>query len=623
MRFSNLFSRSSRDETEIERYSLIAEQDGRVSLDSELLNEIIDIEKREESLLVSVKSARSSVSSFSKGYLHHDVGFTLRDRVLSILVLLKSFIFLFLPTFITCPITHFTTEPNDHAKTIQLGPTAYLDGLRGVAAFIVYVFHFSYLWFPQLRSGYGVSDDNKLFWQLPIIRVLHSGRSSVTVFFVISGFVLTIKTLNMIHQRKYDQVLSALAGSSFRRPFRLYLPIIVSTFIIALVVYTGEYMRDPSGAGVPPRGNTFDEQLQHWFWSTIDLMNPFRHIINRENMKGSEYDGHLWTIPVEFKGSLLVFLLLLIFARARRWIHGMAVTGIAFWLVSAGDWDQALFAIGLLLAELSIVLPANPSTAEAFNDALPSSNIRIARKVGSSSLQAIRHVGTVVLFFFALHLLSYPEVNGASTPGFITLTQMVPAYYLSNQDRTQLFWNSVGSVIFIISLMYSPAISFNIPFLLKCRNLRLPWHHTNLGLEENEKDELVTDASADDGPKSEPLLQRLFTARLSQYLGHISYSLYLWHGAINHTVGVRWLAPASAVWGQTVNEVNALVAAGNGSAGDELLRKGYTAYHHAFFWGTLVNTLALLWASDVFNRLVDAPAVRFTRWIGEKAWRKE
>lgn len=622
MQFRNPFARSAGDESETERGSLIADHDGRVSPCSDPLDEIIDMEKREHHFLVSVRSARNSVSLFLNEHLDLGGDLSWKRKYLSILISLKPFVFLFLPTFIITPINYFTTKPGQGPRPKRMGSTAYLDGLRGVAAFVVYIFHFSYLWFPNLRSGYGVND-NKLFWQLPIIRALHSGRSSVTVFFVISGFVLTIKTLSMIHQRKNEQALSALAGSSFRRPFRLYLPIIVSTFMIAIIVYTGEYMRDPSGAPVPPRGDTFDQQLQHWFWSTVDLMNPFRPIVNRENMKGSEYDGHLWTIPVEFKGSLLVFFLLLIFARAKRWIHAVAVTGITLWLVRIGDCDQALFCVGLLLAELSIVFPANTAKTETTDDTLPSYKMRIVRKVGLSSLRVVRHVGTIAFFFLGLHLFSYPEQNGAATPGFVTLTQMVPAYYLGNSDRTQLYWNSVGSVFFIIALMYSPPLSINLQSLLMCRKLRLPWHQTSSDLDESEKEELTAASARANDSEPEPLLQGLFTARFSQYLGHISYSLYLWHGAINHTVGIRWLSPATAAWAQAVNEVNALAAAGNGPAAREHLSKGYSTYHIAFFWGTLVNTWALLWASDVFNRLVDIPAVKVTRWIGEKAWRKE
>ncbi|KAL2875874.1 hypothetical protein SGCOL_008869 [Colletotrichum sp. CLE4] len=627
MRFTNPFSHPPRDTHE--RHSLIAGVEyGRASPSTESLDDIIDMEKHEYPFLISVRSARNSVSSFLNEHLHLGGDLTWTDRLLTLLTTLKPFVFLFLPTFFVSPFNYFTTSSAQRPKSKKLGPTAYLDGLRGVAAFVVYIFHFSYLWYPDLRWGYGLGHD--MFWQMPIIRSLHSGRASVTVFFVISGFVLTLKTLTIIHKGKMDQAFSALAGSAFRRPFRLYLPIFASTFIIALLVYGGEYIRDPSGASVPPRGPTLDQQLHHWFWSTVDLMNPFRVIVNRENMKGSEYDGHLWTIPVEFKGSLLVFFLLLIFARAKRWIHMVGVTGVAIWLVRIGDWDQALFCAGLLLAELSIILPnAAPKIAEIPEDELPSHKLRVVKRVGSKSFHIIRHVGTMALFFLGLHLFSYPEYYGASTPGFITISQWVPDYYKAMGDRTQLFWNSIGAIIFIFAMMYSPAVhvSFNLKaMILRGRNIRLPWHQTRSDLDDNEKEELATAAFSSteaEAQTAEPLLQRPFTTSFAQYLGQISYSLYLWHGAINHMVGVRWLSPAHTALQLAGAQAKVLTEGGNAAAGAEMVNKAWSAYALAFFWGSLVNTLALFWASDVFNRIVDVNAMRLTRWLGEKAWRKD
>ncbi|KAK2022906.1 hypothetical protein LX32DRAFT_173191 [Colletotrichum zoysiae] len=550
----------------------------------------------------------------------------------------------FLPSFITGTVKALTRKSGDRPKPTPLGPTAYLDGLRGVAAFVVYIFHYSYLWYPQLRSGYGFDDDNRLFWQRPVVRILHSGRAGVTIFFVISGYVLTVKTLTLIHNRKDNQVLGALAGSAFRRPFRLCLPIIASTFVIALAVYAGWYLRLPAGYP-PPRADTLRQQLLHWFWSTVDIMNPFLYVDRRNNMRGSIYNDHLWTIPVEFKGSLLVFVLLLMFARAKRWIHAAAVIGVAFCLAVYGDCDQALFAAGLLLAELSIVLPPNPSTAATLDEALPSHDAPVVHTSGLRNPNLIRHVVTVTLFLLGLHLMSYPETNGGGAPGFITLSQTVPAYYLNNSDRTQLFWNSVGSVIFIVALMYSPAAS-SVPVFTrtaeKLHVLRLKtqdfvgktdvfsWAHArftcvrswaglNLPLE---KEQLLSTPSAGEKSDVQPLLQRPFTTRFAQHLGHISYSLYLFHGAAIHTVAVLWMVPADAAWTQTVKDTEAMVAAGDRPGADEVWRKGSSAYLHAFVWCTLINTLALLWVSEVFNRLVDVPAVRFTRWISKKAWIK-
>ena len=72
-------------------------------------------------------------------------------------------------------------------------------------------------------------------------------------------------------------------------------------------------------------------------------MSPFRVVTGRENLWVNEYNGHLWTIPTEFKGSLEVFLLVLAFARCRRWVRMGGVVGAGVWQVWRGDFDQGCF----------------------------------------------------------------------------------------------------------------------------------------------------------------------------------------------------------------------------------------------------------------------------------------
>ncbi|KAI8280964.1 hypothetical protein K4K56_011961 [Colletotrichum sp. SAR 10_98] len=618
MHFSNPFSHAPQDT--YEQYSLIAEHNGQFSHSTEPVDETSDNTNHKSASFVLLRSAKDSVLSFLDKHQHSTGTLTWKDRFLSALKLSA----LLLPAFVVSPFIYFTRPPSNEPQRRKLNHTAYLDGLRGVAAFVVYIFHFSYLWFPDLGWGYGF-EGHRLFLQMPIIRALHSGRASVTVFFVISGFVLTLKTLTMIHNGKGDQALSTLAGSAFRRPFRLYLPIFAATFIIALLVYGGNYVRDPSGAPVPPRGETLEDQLQHWFWSTVNLMNPFRPIINRENMKGSEYDGHLWTIPVEFKGSLLVFFLLLIFARTKRWIHMVSVMGTGVWLVHTGDWDQALFCAGLLLAEMSIILPNGSPQSETPEDETLGYRKTIITNLGSSIGHVFRHAGTFALFFLGMHLFSYPQNNGSSTPGFITISQWVPAYYQASGERIQLFWISIGAIVFIFALMYSPTVSssLHVPLPRFC-NFRLPWHQTSASINDGDKQEFSAATFSDrEAARPEPLLQRPFTTSFAQYLGRISYSLYLWHGAINHMVGVRWLSPAYVALQEAQSQAKVLTESGNNDAATDLTQSALGAYRLEFFCGFLVNTLALLWASDVFNALVDVNAVKLTRWLDQKSWRRD
>lgn len=53
----------------------------------------------------------------------------------------------------------------------------------------------------------------------------------VTIFFVISGYVLSYRSLKLAREGKPIQLLDSLASSVFRRWLRLHLPVIISTYI--------------------------------------------------------------------------------------------------------------------------------------------------------------------------------------------------------------------------------------------------------------------------------------------------------------------------------------------------------------------------------------------------------
>lgn len=64
------------------------------------------------------------------------------------------------------------------AKARGLRETAWLDGLRGVASFQVFIFHSSEDWGltgeRHLRNGYGSNEVTRDWWRLPFIRLVYS-----------------------------------------------------------------------------------------------------------------------------------------------------------------------------------------------------------------------------------------------------------------------------------------------------------------------------------------------------------------------------------------------------------------------------------------------------------------
>lgn len=212
---------------------------------------------------------------------------------------IRQALFLLLPTFVQGSI-----RPSQQPESGKpLHPTAWLDGMRGLAAFFVLVQHLSYpihdvfsAWTPE--QGYNH------FLRLPLIRFFYDGAFMVAIFFVLSGYALSYKPVRQMRNGEIDTLVQTLSSSVFRRAVRLYLPCFASTLLIVVSLRLGFYewtraiandpVRLPASREIHfPRSKTASEQILNWAGTMLVFVNPF-------NPVRIVLDTHLWTIPIEF-----------------------------------------------------------------------------------------------------------------------------------------------------------------------------------------------------------------------------------------------------------------------------------------------------------------------------------
>lgn len=101
---------------------------------------------------------------------------------------------------------------------LELSPepqaTSALDGLRGFACCAVFVYHSVTPYSHTFLYGYGGTEDRH-FYQLPFLHLHFSGPTMVSVFFVISGCVLSYKPSKLIGTKSWGQLLRVLSSSVF------------------------------------------------------------------------------------------------------------------------------------------------------------------------------------------------------------------------------------------------------------------------------------------------------------------------------------------------------------------------------------------------------------------------
>ncbi|KAH0843215.1 hypothetical protein AYO21_03507 [Fonsecaea monophora] len=414
-------------------------------------------------------------------------------------------------------------RPGGLKRPKKLHPTAYLDALRGWAALLVFRFHMYY---------------NKTWLlELPVVRGLLNGRAMVEVFFVISGYVLSYRLLKMMRNQQPD-LLRALASSTFRRWFRLFIPTGTGSLIVALASYFGWCRGDL-------RQGTFLGQIWDWFWDFGSTTNPFADIKGwwYPSVFRTKYLDPMWTIPVEFRGSIVLFSFCGVAAffstRGRRICCALVILLCYYW------WTiyAALFLIGLMIADLSF--DRHPERLHPVP--LPQRQNEEAAPGRKTSRKILTKVGCSLLVVVALFLFGQPP-DGWSYQGpfpFDYLSKVIPWWY--PLDLSEYFWLSIGAGLLVFALD-------------NCRMLQIP-----------------------------------FELSFSQYLGDISFGIYVMHDIVNWCFYEPIVEPWRAAH----------------------LGDGY--------WsglpGMLVTTTVVLWAADYFSR-IDAWVVWFGKWLESKAFIK-
>lgn len=401
--------------------------------------------------------------------------------------------------------------------------TSYMNGLRGIACVIVYINHIIYKYYRWMINAYD-GQRNSHFLQLPVIRILVSGHSSVCIFLVLSGFVLSYSPLRKIHARDADGLLSSLCSSILRRGIRLFAPVYALAFLTVFVTWFYP---------------TFDEGFVqgHWrdadpgfldharglFATTLPLLNPFS--FNIYFPRGLE---HCWTLGAEWRGSMVVFLACVATCRMTTVARKVSLAGTVMWCLHWDRYDMACFLSGMFLAEQ--------------RHAPLSEDLALLKFQPPRSLVVgVTWVVNTAAWVFVLITLSWTNYGAVAQQPYKTVADIMPAW-----SKDEMCMGSFGAVVLLV---------------------------------------LMENSSSS---------QWVASRKVFLYFGEISFAFYLLHSLVYRSIG-DWLMLTLT-----------------GSLGVD--------FNVSFAVVFMVSLMALIWAADVFWRLVDETTVSIGRmlvdWLG-------
>ncbi|KAH8903091.1 acyltransferase [Coniochaeta sp. PMI_546] len=417
--------------------------------------------------------------------------------------------------------------------------TAYLDGLRGFAALIVYWHHhvLSVHDVALLERGFGYEKKYAFATFHGVRTFFTGGHFAVATFFVISGYVLSTKPLSLIYSSDFVKLGDNLASALFRRWLRLYIPLAATTFIFMLTWHVfGDMWIEPA-----KKQSNLRDEIGHWY---AEFKN-FSFVFNTGGLPWFWYNYHTWSIPTEMKGSVIVYTALQAFSRLRTGSRLLGEIALIFYFIYIVDgWYGAVFMAGLLLADLDLL---------AIKGELP----HFLARFEPYTKFIYYHMFALSIYLGGVPSYSPDLQELYDTRGWYILSYLKPQASFDYK----WFYLAWAAVLLVAS----------VP--------RISW------------------------------LKRFFETRFCQYLGRVSYALYLVHGPVLWIVGDR-LYTATGWHGKLQEEnipwwVDRFQMSRGGVYGLE--------------WWFLVPQVVLLpltfWLAEIATRAFDEPAVNFANWL--------
>ncbi|KAL1969620.1 hypothetical protein VTN77DRAFT_8173 [Rasamsonia byssochlamydoides] len=317
----------------------------------------------------------------------------------------------------------------DPKKPTRVRDSSWADGLRGIASIFVVSSHVT-LCFARYVVPPALSENGpSALFQRPFLRLVGQGQAWVAVFFVLLGFVNSLKAVQLARVGAVNDALNSLATSTFRRTGRLVFPATAVTIIAWFFCQLGAFELAARTDAYWIR-TTSPRPSASWGRAIDDLI---RQLISTWVYGSNAYDQPQWALLNLFKGSLYVFTTLLATVNTTPRFRLCAEVVLYMWCWAVGDAIVGInvFA-GMILAELSLIPRSKPKST----------------------------IANVIPYLFAilgLYLCSFPDSFYEQAAWSRQLWQIGLVIFPPNPMFGR-FWTGIGAQILCFSILFSPSM---------------------------------------------------------------------------------------------------------------------------------------------------------------------
>lgn len=216
----------------------------------------------------------------------------------------------------------------------------YLDGLRGVCAVFVALYH------AQLFTGNGFQLEQLSIFFKPLSYIISFGHFSVAVFIVLSGFCLTIP----VALSSEKQLRGGFVTYISRRAKRILPPYYIALLLVILLIFLIPILRIPMNTA-------WDSKIP------VTIGGVISHLLMIHNLNPDwvfKIDGPMWSVATEWQIYFFFPLLLLIWRKINLYaslavsiVLGLIPYALFKSLGIAHPWYLGLFGMGMGAAAIT------------------------------------------------------------------------------------------------------------------------------------------------------------------------------------------------------------------------------------------------------------------------------
>lgn len=266
-----------------------------------------------------------------------------------------------------------------------------LDSLRGIASFIVVIFHcmLSFPIFYYANYKYEYKNSFIEFLTVTPLHTLWAGKEAVLLFFVLSGFVLSVPFFNSNKLPNYGVYL-------VRRFFRIYIPYIVIMMASVVLVELFSSYKDIQGLS-----STYNNRWEHG----VSLKSIVAYFLMLDS-DTANVNGVVWTLYHEMRISIIFPFFIAILIRFKA-VKGLLISlGLTFVLFTS------LNGITIILGENSIAGILNGFKESVYYCTFFIFGATLCKyREKLNALKSLSQIYTLLLFSLSLVLINCRWIN--------------------------------------------------------------------------------------------------------------------------------------------------------------------------------------------------------------------